>query len=234
MVTIQDYEYCRTCVAPNTCKTFMCHNLGADETADSSIPSLSINGAYYQCGHQEKAKDTPVSSGDDATDIAWSATDPAGWFGDNTTGEDVKVKSPYDPCPDGYRVTSFDEWDYLRQNNTRSNIGTWTTGNSINSLSDVKFGEWLMLPIAGYRNNTNEILDNRGFHRYQLTVTMIFTIVNIIFHLSLSTIPYPRMLKKYKNNARKHPKLFLRCSSDAPPMFLRCSSDNKKVQIRYK
>jgi uncharacterized protein (TIGR02145 family) len=99
------------------------------------------------------------------TTITWNTATPSGYFGDNTDGENVTVKSKdYDPCPSGYRIPSYSEWNYLRQNNTKTNAGVWT--NSSTGWAGSKFGEGLYLPAAGYRANSNGTLGSRGYSGY--------------------------------------------------------------------
>jgi uncharacterized protein (TIGR02145 family) len=138
----------------------MCHNEGADESADPFTPSYAINGAYYQWGSKDQAASAPNSSGNDVTTITWITATPPDHFGDNTDGENVTAKSGYDPCPPGYRIPSFNEWDYLRQNNTKTNAGSWT--NSSTGWAGSKFGEGLYLPAAGYRHVNGGTLSHRG------------------------------------------------------------------------
>jgi uncharacterized protein (TIGR02145 family) len=167
-VTIQDCACCGAYVAANTWKSFMCHNLGADESADPFTPSYAINGAYYQWGRKDEAVPAPTDINGSEPAFTWISATPSGYFGDNTNGENVTVKSKdYDPCPSGYRVPSFSEWDYLRQNNTKTNVGSWTTSkSSINSWAGSKFGEGLMLPAPGRRERSDGALINRAYSGY--------------------------------------------------------------------
>jgi uncharacterized protein (TIGR02145 family) len=177
-VYIQDYACCGAAISATVWAEFMCHNVGADESAYPFSPSYSLNGKYYQWGRIDPAKDGPSSAaGADASVIAWNSVTPSGWFGNNTNGTNVKIKSDYDPCPYGWRVPSFDELDYVQTNATRTNLPTtWTTSlTTANSWSLVKFGNFLFLPAAGYRHTgldpsyTGGDLYRRGHSGYYWT-----------------------------------------------------------------
>jgi uncharacterized protein (TIGR02145 family) len=166
-VKIQDCAFCGAKVADNTWKEFMCHNLGADTSVDPFTPSYATNGAYYQFGRKNPAKSAPNSNGADVTTITWSSTVPPGYFGDNSNGKDVKVKSATDPCPVGFRIPSYDEWNYLKNNNPTSNQPgntSWVNSSTCNDCwRGKKFGDALMLPAAGSRSSSrNGSLRNRG------------------------------------------------------------------------
>jgi uncharacterized protein (TIGR02145 family) len=160
-VEIRDCLCCGALVAANTWKNFMCHNLGADESADPFTPTYATNGAYYQWGHKEQAAPAPTDENGSEPAFTWSSVNYSGYFGDNTDTGNATAKSDYDPCPSGYRVPSYNEWDYLRQNNTKTDVGIWT--NSSTGWAGSKFGEGLILPAAGARNSTNGTLEYRGY-----------------------------------------------------------------------
>jgi uncharacterized protein (TIGR02145 family) len=171
-VTIQDGMCCGSFVGKGIWKGFMCHNLGADYTVDPFTPDYTTNGAYYQWGCRDKAKDAPASSGSDSTAITWNSATPSGYFGDNTDGENITVRSDYDPCPPGYRVPSVSEWNGVINTslNTRTGAGSWTTStNRTNIWGGHKFGEGLMLPAAGYRSSSAGTLGYRGYLGYYWT-----------------------------------------------------------------
>jgi uncharacterized protein (TIGR02145 family) len=164
-VTIQDCACCGAYVAANTWKNFKCHNEGADESADPFTPSYAINGAYYQWGRKNTAVPAPAGENGSEPAFTWSSSIPSGYFGNNTDNGNVTAKSAYDPCPLGYRIPSYNEWNYLRQNNTKTNVGSWTSSTT-SSWAGSKFGEGLMLPAAGGRDHSNGTLYNRGYRGY--------------------------------------------------------------------
>jgi hypothetical protein len=164
-ITIQDCQCCGAFVAPNVWKSIMCHNLGADYTADPFVPSYRTNGAYYKWGSKTPAVENPTTT--DGTDPwygPWNPTLPSGYYGNNVNGDqNVTVKSEYDPCPDGYRIMSQNEWDYLNRNNPMTAIGTWTLEiRCLNCWVGVKFGDALMLPAPGFRFSPDGMLHYRG------------------------------------------------------------------------
>jgi uncharacterized protein (TIGR02145 family) len=142
--------------------------MDADYTVDPFIPDYTTNGAYYQWGRKDKAKDAPNSSGNDVTTITWNSATPTDHFGDDTDGENVTAKSGYDPCPNGYRIPSYNEWNGVINTslNTRTHLpnNSWT--NSKTSWFGYKFGEGLYLPAAGYRGGSNGTLYVRGSYGY--------------------------------------------------------------------
>ena len=163
-ITIQDCSCCGAFVAAGVWKQFMCYNLGATESVDPFTPSWQTNGAYYQWGRKDPAASAPNSTGADANPITWNPLTPSGWFGSSGTsdpGANDVTKSAYDPCPTGYRIPSYAEWNYLRQNNAITSVGSWTSAiNAGTDWAGYKFGPALMLPGAGYYAGQ---LRNRGF-----------------------------------------------------------------------
>ncbi|MEY3367434.1 MAG: hypothetical protein RI973_589 [Bacteroidota bacterium] len=152
-------DICGAYVAPNVWKAFMCRNLGATNTsADFFTPSWEINGGYWQWGFAAMA--APGPSGPDAGQAnsslisGWNTDAPNGAWSDDT-------KTANDPCPRGFRVPTLAQWDGVRNNNTQSITGTWTS-SSINYSSGRFFGPGLMLPAAGNRWYFDGLLVNRG------------------------------------------------------------------------
>lgn len=125
---------------------FMCHNLGANESADPFTPSAAIHGAKYPWGSKE-----PIMT--QAEDQAYPTT-PAWWSGsvinpDGSWSDSYKTEN--DPCPDGWRLPTREEWVGVVANNTTSFIGDWTD-SADNYSSGVYIGNYLFLPAAGHRN----------------------------------------------------------------------------------
>ncbi|MEH7888542.1 hypothetical protein [Elizabethkingia meningoseptica] len=133
---------------------FMRHNLGANTSANADTPSQNIVGNYYQWGRNTAAATvtTPVGP-----ITGWNSTTiPAGnaW---NTGSEAIPVKNTAnDPCPSGWRVTSFREYTILINSSNYSYIGNTVTTNpgiaagvftsKFNSSIKVTF------PYAGFRH----------------------------------------------------------------------------------
>jgi uncharacterized protein (TIGR02145 family) len=88
--------------------------------------------------------------------VGWSATDPlVSSNGDTTWDESVASgnvwASFYDPCPDGWRVPSFRDFNALTDGNAV--VSTWTTRGGVNGklFVDVATEKSIFLPAAGYR-----------------------------------------------------------------------------------
>lgn len=137
-VSIQDCACCGAFIAPGVWKTFMCHNLGANYSADPLVGSKEIIGEYYQYGVKEAGFSAPT--GTNSVTSAYDRTKPYhakySWLG--------VTKTATDPCPAGYRVPTKEILQGILTNNTltrTSNSGTYTNG--------LKIGDRLFLPFAG-------------------------------------------------------------------------------------
>jgi hypothetical protein len=90
---------------------FMCHNLGADYTADPFTPSWKINGAYWQWGLKNYSVGNPVDASGVSPAYTWDQYNfnysITAW---NSGTEAAPVKNTtYDPCPTGFRVPTYAE-----------------------------------------------------------------------------------------------------------------------------
>jgi uncharacterized protein (TIGR02145 family) len=152
---------CGAYVAPNDWKTFLCHNLGAANTAaDPFQPSWEIVGGYWQWGwkgpdpstwlntNTENFAHGPTGPGAAETNEAaindWSQT-----YAPNGAWSDV-TKTFDDPCPAGFRLPTNAQWEGVRNNNSQVAVGTWYS-SSTNYSSGRLFGSALLLPASGYR-----------------------------------------------------------------------------------
>ncbi|MGI9161078.1 MAG: FISUMP domain-containing protein [Saprospiraceae bacterium] len=157
---------CGAYIAPGEWKAFMCHNLGADQSADPFTPSWRLNGHYYQWGRAAVAAAGPTgpSSGEanDGAIAGWNTT-PA----PNDAWSDA-TKTTNDPCPSGFRVPTKAQWDAIVNtsiNPTRSFVGTSWTWSSTNYSSGLRIGSGssgLFLPTTGFRDATDGSVYSRG------------------------------------------------------------------------
>lgn len=167
---------CGAYVAAGVWKEFMCHNLGANTTADPFTPSWELIGHYYQWGRN------PTCFGRDDMDDTNPCTEPvygaAAPWGNNQSNDNTgsisgwntvpapdgawldNVKTANDPCPSGFRVPTIADWDGVINNNPVISQGTWT-GSSNYYDSGKKFGNNLFLPSTGGRTN------DTGLHNYK-------------------------------------------------------------------
>ena len=160
---------CRAKVNATDYIVFLCHNLGAVNTsADPFTPSWEINGGYWQWGQLAEAAAGPTGSGaDQANDISvsgWNTTSaPNGSWTDGS-------KTANDPCPSGYRVPTKAQWEGVFANNIQTNEGSFSS-SATNYSAGKKFGDQLMLPVAGNRRRTNGALLGRGEFGYYWSST---------------------------------------------------------------
>ena len=168
---------CGAMIDANTWKEFMCWNLGANYSADPFSPSAEMNGDYYQWGYKypsgtyDVLLGTPVTSfeGVYPDPVAWNNNSPTpGVYGDGTFEVfSTTVKSSTDPCPAGYRIPNYNEWNGVitAANNSSKVI---TSGD----YTGVVFGDALFLPEGGYRNFTDSSLSDFGNNGYYWSSTL--------------------------------------------------------------
>lgn len=179
---------CGAYVASGQWKEFMCHNLGAVQSAAPFTPSWELTGNYYQWGRN------PTCFGRDGTDATNACSSPvygaAAPWGNATSNDNAgsitgwstttagatalldESKTANDPCPAGFRIPTRTQWTGVINSsfNSRTFVGTWTD-SSTNFSSGVKFGDVLFLQSAGRRSDTNGSLSLRGANGFYLTST---------------------------------------------------------------
>jgi hypothetical protein len=142
-VKIQDCACCGAFIAAGVWKTFMCHNLGVDQSLDPSVVNHALIGNYYVYG-----QDTPSIPG---SSLPYVGSGSNGWA--KTTANPTKGLK--DPCPAGYRIPTKAEWAGVVQNNTVTTIGTIldVEGNTSQTLTGIyKVGTSLYVPASGTFN----------------------------------------------------------------------------------
>ncbi|MBP1164669.1 uncharacterized protein (TIGR02145 family) [Chryseobacterium sp. PvR013] len=149
-------------------RQMLTHNLGADTSQDPNVPNQAIMGNYYQWGKKNVAATAYTSA---AAISGWNtaATPSKAW---NSGTAAAPVKTVNDPCPNGFRVLTQNEFIGFNTASTNSNIGSWT-------LSDTNFGtakvftnngNIVTFPAAGSRQNANGgALGSRGNVGYYWT-----------------------------------------------------------------
>ncbi len=156
---------CGAYIASGVWKAFMCHNLGADQSADPFTPSWRLNGHYYQWGRAAVAAAGPTGPGSTEANAGsitgWNTTDAA-----NGAWSDA-IKTANDPCPTGFRVPTRAQWDAVLNTslNTRSYVGTNWTSSSTDYSAGLRIGtgsSGLFLPAAGLRDDSYGTLLSRG------------------------------------------------------------------------
>jgi uncharacterized protein (TIGR02145 family) len=160
-ITLQDCSCCGayTNKSANTWLTFMCHNLGAEESYDPFTPSKYIHGHKYQFGLANVALSMADDQSDPGNVSGWSTS-----MNSNTgawpTGND--------PCPAGWRLPSQVEWANVISTSNNDLIrvpddqaSTWTN-SSTNYNTGLKIGDALFLPAAGNRIYSTGSLNSRG------------------------------------------------------------------------
>ena len=158
---------CGAYIAAGVWKKFMCYNLGVtNPSADPFEPSADLIGDYYYFGSP-----TPAGNRDGIFGVWGSADDPSLYYGDGifhsmmSEENNQTIKSPTDPCPDGYRVPNYYEWDGVTKNNTWTPQGTFADDGNYTSGQQV--GEALFLPAAGARDKDTGnlgLLGKSGFY----------------------------------------------------------------------
>ncbi|MCT3735028.1 hypothetical protein HZQ80_12650 [Elizabethkingia anophelis] len=163
---------CGAYIGPNNdranYKEFMCQNLGATSGINPFSPEAGNHGAKYQWGAKTNETGRYISQSDDQSNsvaiAGWNSTGKA-----NGSWSDTN-KTANDPCPAGYRVPTIAQWKAVIDNNNVERVGSWANDNTnyssalyFRSPSNVRT---LMLPAAGYRDDSDGALSNRGSNGY--------------------------------------------------------------------
>ncbi|MYZ59125.1 hypothetical protein EH151_04375 [Elizabethkingia anophelis] len=166
---ISDLKKCKIRTGPltNDYREFMCHNLGADTSADPFTPDKRLHGGKFKYGATMEMKDSGyyISQEDDQNPNYMGAGRPAPesiWKRTNSEipAVDGWINGKANPCPTGYSVPDISLWHNVYDNNTVIKEGdNWpsATGRSVIYTNGVTFidkanpDNKLFLPAAGFR-----------------------------------------------------------------------------------
>jgi uncharacterized protein (TIGR02145 family) len=160
-ISLQDCGCCGAYTGAN--KTgwlnFMCHNLGADESALPFTPAAAIHGAKYQYGQKNAALSMADDQSNSGAVSGWSTSM------NSETGNWPVANSP---CPAGWRLPVHDEWTAVisASNNTRTFLGDSWSVSADNYATGLQLGDALFLPAVGFRDLNSGQLNNRGGYGY--------------------------------------------------------------------
>ena len=130
------------------------------DVSDATVPEIREGGVSLAGGQsEENANVFFLADSENNGDWVYPSDDTL-W---NSGTEEDPVKTEYDPCPDGWRVPTYAELDYLRQNksswttNDKNQEGYWLSGQSsyTSSVPQVFF------PAAGLR----DCYDGNAYYR---------------------------------------------------------------------
>jgi|GEM_PF-2692388 len=135
---------CGAYVSKELWKEFMCHNLGANYDAHPINKITDLYGNKYQWGVKEPATTHEEDVNNASKTIVPVNTEIDAWRDD--------FKTENDPCPNGYRIPTIIDFEGMIEYNKWELLKTWNEKE--NYL--MKFGEDLIMPIAGYRNSQSQ------------------------------------------------------------------------------
>ncbi|MEF9478755.1 hypothetical protein OWR28_14515 [Chryseobacterium sp. 1B4] len=140
-------------------RQMMVYNLGANPAMNPNSPQQGTMGNYYQWGTHDP--------------VATAYTDPGGISGWNyrnyapnkswNSGTEASpVKTLKDPCPDGFRIPTNNEWDsFHNSSSSHYNIGTWAVDGYAGATNFtaakvyINNSNIITLPAAGTRVYNN-------------------------------------------------------------------------------
>jgi uncharacterized protein (TIGR02145 family) len=146
----QDAAICGAMISSTEWKSFQCHNLGADIWFDPFPTEITreLHGDWYRFG-------APVASMYNTPENDTRDNDT--WDNTYCQYDDNDWDPAKDPCPQGWRLPSIDEWSNVLTNNA---IGTFPLDTPLTTSffctgcfnAGLTLGEHLQLPFAGVRD----------------------------------------------------------------------------------
>ncbi len=134
-------------------------NPGGDDHDNLSVTINGVQWATRNVGAPGEFSDKPEDFGmfyQWGKNVGWSATDPLVSSNGDTTWDDSVVSGTvwepsYDPCPDGWRVPSLEDFQALCDDTKV--VSTWTRQGGVDGrlFVDATTEKSIFLPAAGYR-----------------------------------------------------------------------------------
>jgi uncharacterized protein (TIGR02145 family) len=164
--------------SPVTWLFFLCHNLGGEDiTSPAQTIGREHHGDWYKFGAKTASLKNEL-----ATD-GFSNSSADGW--PNTTtypyqSDQSNWSAANNPCPAGWRLPTKEQWKAVMgitddNSMTSDAVSTTVSGNAISSAGTwgsnlftgfKQVGNYLFLPVAGFRHFSNGAVNDRGRNSY--------------------------------------------------------------------
>ncbi|EQB91693.1 hypothetical protein [Elizabethkingia anophelis] len=177
-----------------TWREFACYNVGADTNTNPFIPVKGNHGGKVQWGHNQNSTGRYI----DQTADQNTPGKPIGWVSTNSTSD--WEGGANNPCENGYRVPTKNEWEdfvntYKNSTDLLYTSLPWNNGSYTNAIFIQKNGKkTLMLPITSIRSASTSLPNdgtrtNVGIIGFYWSSTIENGATGIPFHLNIH-IPF--------------------------------------------
>ncbi|HFK5503142.1 TPA: hypothetical protein ACG0AG_001842 [Elizabethkingia anophelis] len=177
-----------------TWREFACYNVGADTNTNPFIPVKGNHGGKVQWGHNQNSTGRYI----DQTADQNTPGKPIGWVSTNSTSD--WEGGANNPCENGYRVPTKNEWEdfvntYKNSTDLLYTSLPWNNGSYTNAIFIQKNGKkTLMLPITSIRSASTSLTNdgtrtNVGIIGFYWSSTIENGATGIPFHLNIH-IPF--------------------------------------------